>query len=78
MIARKLFSPFLAALLAAALLASFAHAEDREVARRRAAEKKTFTDAQIFDGFFKVAFGAELRLAGNSNRIRKYHVPVRV
>ena len=78
MIGRKLFSPFLAALLAATLLASFAHAEDREIARRRAAEKKTFTDAQIFDGFFKVAFGAELRLAGNSNRIRKYHVPVRV
>ena len=78
MIGRKLFSSFLAALLAAALLAPFAHAEDREIAKRRAAEKKTFTDTQIFDGFFKVAFGAELRLAGNSNRIRKYHVPVRV
>ena len=78
MIAPRLVSSFLAALIAAALLASFAHAEDREIAKRRAAEKKSFTDAQIFDGFFRVAFGAELRLAGNSNRIRKYHVPVRV
>ena len=55
-----------------------AHAEDREIAKRRAAERKTFTDAQIFDGFFKTAFGAELRFAGNSDRIRKYDVPVRV
>ena len=78
MIAPRLFPPSLAALIATALLASFAHAEDREIAKRRAAEKKTFTDAQIFDGFFKVAFGAELRLAGNSDRIRKYHLPVRV
>jgi hypothetical protein len=77
-IAPRLFSTVLAALTAAALLATFAHAEDREITKRRAAEKKTFTDAQIFDGFFKVAFGAELRLAGNSDRIRKYHVPVRV
>lgn len=78
MIAPRLFSTVLAALIAAALLATLAHAEDREITKRRAAEKKSFTDAQIFDGFFKVAFGAELRLAGNSDRIRKYHVPVRV
>jgi hypothetical protein len=37
------------------------HAEDREIAKRRAAERKTFTDAEIFDGFFKTAFGAELK-----------------
>jgi len=77
-IASRLSSIVLAAVTAAALLVSFAHAEDREIAKRRAAEKKTFTDAQIFEGFFRVAFGAELRLAGNSNRIRRYHVPVRV
>jgi len=77
-IAQRLFSIAFAAVTAATLLASFAHAEDREIAKRRAAEKKTFTDAQIFEGFFRVAFGAELRLAGNSDRIRKYHVPVRV
>lgn len=78
MIAPRLLASFLTALTAAALLATVAHAEDPEITRLRAAEKKSFTDEQIFDGFFKVAFGAELRLAGNSDRIRKYHVPVRV
>jgi hypothetical protein len=62
----------------AATLASSAHAEDREIAKRRAAERKTFTNAEIIDGFFKTAFGAELQLAGNSDRIRKYDVPIRV
>jgi hypothetical protein len=55
-----------------------AHAEDREITKRRQAERKTFTDAEIFGGFFKTAFGAELRFAGTSDRIRKYDVPVRV
>src|SRR4029434_5163938 len=41
-------------------------------------EKKQFTDAQITDGFFKVAFGAEFHLAGRVDRIRKYDRPVRV
>jgi hypothetical protein len=76
-IAPRLVSTVLAALIATSL-AVLAHAENAEIAKRRAAEKKSFTDAQIFDGFFRVAFGAELRLAGNSDRIRKYHVPVRV
>jgi hypothetical protein len=67
-----------ATLIATAVLASLAHAEDREIARRRAAERKAFTDAQIVDGFFKIAFGAEMRLAGRSDRIRKYDVPIRV
>ena len=83
MIARVLSFRFLAALIATAVIAtvlpaSSAQAEDREITKRRAAERKTFTDAQIFDGFFRTAFGAELRFAGNSDRIRKYNVPVRV
>lgn len=41
-------------------------------------EKKQFTDAEIADGFFKVAFGAEFHLAGKVDRIRKYDRPVRV
>ncbi len=41
-------------------------------------QKKQFTDAQIADGFFKVAFGAEFHLAGRVDRIRKYDRPVRV
>ncbi len=59
-------------------LATGGHAEDREIAKRRAAERKTFTDAEIFDGFFKVSFGAEMRLAGRVDGIRKYDAPVRV
>jgi hypothetical protein len=47
------------------------------VARQRM-EKKSFTDAEITDGFFKTAFGAEYHLAGRVDRIRKYDMPVRV
>ncbi len=54
------------------------HAEDREITKRRATERKAFTDAEIFDGFFKTAFGAELKFAGRADRIRKYDVPVRI
>ena len=78
MIARARLLLLIAALVAALGPAAPGHAEDREIARRRAAERKTFTDPQIIDGFFKVAFGAEMRLAGKVDRIRKYHVPVRV
>ena len=53
-------------------------AEDAEVAHRRAIERKTFTDAEIIDGFFKVTFGAEFHVAGGVDRIRKYDGPVRV
>ena len=55
-----------------------AHAEDREIARRRAAQRTSFTDAEIADGFFKTAFGAELSLSKTNDRIRKYVRPVRV
>jgi len=55
-----------------------AAAEDPEISRRRAAERKIFTDPEITEGFFKTAFGAELPLAGEMNRIRKFDGPVRV
>lgn len=58
--------------------AALAQAEDREIAKHRALERKTFTDTEIFDGFFKVSFGAEMQIAGRVDRIRKYDVPVRV
>ncbi|WP_291855981.1 DUF2927 domain-containing protein [Bradyrhizobium sp.] len=53
-------------------------AEIPAVAQRQRAEKKSFTDSQIVDGFLKVAFGAEHHLAGRVDRIRKYVTPVRV
>jgi len=53
-------------------------AENPAIASRQRAEKKAFTDAEIIDGFFKTAFGAEFHLAGRVDRIRKYDGPVRV
>jgi len=55
-----------------------AAAELPAVAARQRAEKKSFTDSEIVDGFMKTAFGAEYHLAGRVDRIRKYEVPVRV
>jgi hypothetical protein len=55
-----------------------ATAEIPAIASRQRAEKKTFTDSEIADGFFRVAFGAEYHLAGRVDRIRKYDRPVRV
>jgi hypothetical protein len=48
------------------------------IASRQRAEKKSFTDSEIVDGFLKTAFGAEYHLAGRVDRIRKYDTPVRV
>ena len=53
-------------------------AEHPRIVQLRATEQKTFTDEQIADGFFKVAFGAELAIAGRTDRIRKYDRPVRI
>jgi hypothetical protein len=53
-------------------------AENPAIAARQRAERKTFTDSEIIDGFFKTAFGAEFHLAGRVDRIRKYEGPVRV
>src|SRR5215212_5890850 len=57
---------------------SVAWSEIPAIASRQRVEKKTFTDIQIADGFFKTAFGAEYHLAGRVDRIRKYGGPVRV
>ena len=55
-----------------------ARSENGAIASRQRAERTTFTDGEIADGFFKTAFGAEYHLAGRVDRIRKYDVPVRV
>jgi hypothetical protein len=64
------------ALVATTMVATAA--EHHEISSRRATERTAFTDAEITDGFFKTAFGAELHLAGPVNRIRKFDAPVRV
>ena len=60
------------------VLQTAASAEVPAIASRQRAEKKTFTDSEITDGFLKTAFGAEYHLAGRVDRIRKYDMPVRV
>jgi Protein of unknown function (DUF2927) len=55
-----------------------AHAEDPEIASRRAAERTDFTNDEIRDGFFKIAFGAELQLDKPAGRVRKFDEPVRI
>jgi Protein of unknown function (DUF2927) len=70
---------FVASLLAAVSVGSpGARAEDRDITLRRSAERTAFTDAEIIDGFFKIAFGAELRIGGGADRVRKFDGPVRV
>jgi hypothetical protein len=72
--------------VAAALLCAFAtlslppaHAgEPTIIEAHQKHQKKSFTDAQITDGFLKTAFGAEYHLAGRVDRIRKYEIPVRI
>jgi len=73
---RSLSVLLLGALLVAATAS--AGAEDAEITTRRAAERKTFSDDDIALGFFKTVFGAELRLRGRTDVIRKYDGPVRV
>jgi hypothetical protein len=64
----------------AALQTSHAHgpSKNAEISARRAAERKDFTDAEIAEGFFKIAFGAEFHEGGVTDRIRKYDVPIRI
>jgi Protein of unknown function (DUF2927) len=53
-------------------------AENESVRIRRDSERTAFSDAEIADGLFKIAFGAELSVAGSANRVRKFAGPVRV
>src|SRR3984893_13235923 len=48
-----------------------AKAEDPDISSRRAAERTDFTNDEIRDGFFKIAFSAELQLDAPMQRIRK-------
>src|SRR2546430_5617046 len=77
--AARLFAVALAAIaFGSAAWPPSASAEIPAIASRQRAERKTFTDSEIIEGFLKIAFGAEYHLAGRVDRIRKYEVPVRV
>ena len=57
------------------------HAEDVNISSRRSSERTSFTNDEIKDGFFKIAFDAELQL-GKTRRedtqIRRTRQSVRV
>src|ERR1700691_1100847 len=55
-----------------------AHAENHDIASRRAAERTDFSNDEIRKGFFKIAFGAELQLDKPAGRVRKFDEPVRI
>jgi hypothetical protein len=66
------------AVMLVAIACGPAHAEDPDIASRRAAARTDFTDAEIKDGFFKIAFNAELQLGARAERVRKFDEPVRI
>src|SRR5580692_12664565 len=53
-------------------------AEKPEIASRRAAERTDFTNDEIKDGFFKIAFHAEFQLDKPAERVRRFDEPVRI
>jgi hypothetical protein len=55
-----------------------ARAEDPDIASRRAAERHDFSTEEIKDGFFKIAFQAELQIGKKSERVRKFDEPIRI
>ncbi len=63
---------------AGALMSGLARAENSDVTIRRAAERTTFSNDEIKDGFFKTAFHGELQFDRRVDRIRKFDEPVRV
>jgi hypothetical protein len=75
---RKLALVLACGLLLGGLVPLSASAENRQIAENRRKQQTSFTDQQIVDGFFKIVFGAEFHVAGRTDRIRKYDVPVRV
>jgi Protein of unknown function (DUF2927) len=66
------------ALTLAAIRCGPAYAEAPDISSRRASERTDFTDEEIKDGFFKIAFNAELQLGAPAERVRKFDEPVRI
>jgi hypothetical protein len=53
-------------------------AEDPDISSRRATERRDFTNDEIREGFFKIAFRAELQVGRPAERVRKFDEPVRI
>jgi hypothetical protein len=68
----------LIAMLAAGISNGPARAENPDITSRRASERTDFTNEEIKDGFFKIAFHAEMQIGAPAERVRKYDEPVRI
>ena len=55
-----------------------AKAEDPDISSRRASERTQFTNDEIQQGFFKIAFRAEMQIGKPAERVRKFDEPVRI
>jgi hypothetical protein len=66
------------ALTLAGISGHSAKAENPDISSRRASERTDFTNDEIKDGFFKIAFNAELQLGAPAERVRKFDEPVRI
>lgn len=75
---RKLTLAALALIALAGLAVSPAKAENPDISSRRASARTDFTNDEIKDGFFKIAFGAELQLDKPAERVRKFDEPIRI
>lgn len=60
------------------LIGSAVPAENIDISLRRSAERTSFSNDEIKEGFFKTAFHAELQFDKRVERIRKFDEPVRV
>jgi Protein of unknown function (DUF2927) len=68
----------LIAIVAAGIGNGPAVAENPDITSRRASERTDFSNAEITDGFFKIAFHAEMQIGAPADRVRKYDEPVRI
>jgi Protein of unknown function (DUF2927) len=68
----------LMAMLTAGIGNGPAVAENPDITSRRASERTDFSNQEITDGFFKIAFRAELQVGAPAERVRKYDEPVRI
>ncbi|WP_322515985.1 DUF2927 domain-containing protein [Rhodopseudomonas palustris] len=75
---RRALAAIVAIALTASVVASSSAADRTDIPANQRAEKTDFSDSQILDGFFKIAFGAEYHVAGRVDRIRKFQGPVRI
>ena len=77
-VVRKLVIAAFATIALSGIASKQASAENPDIASRRAAERTDFTNEEIRDGFFKIAFGAELQIDAPAERVRKFDEPVRI